>query len=494
MGRMVAVLLLAWMLVQAVGAPGCDGCSGETALCGAEPLQPNQGCTVVYATDGELMLGGNNEDYLNPLTQVWFIPGEAGSFGRVYFGFDDYHPQGGMNEQGLFFDGLGLNTTYPVPTEGKHAYTGNLADKAMSECATVECAVGFFAQYYAYEAWHWQYLFGDAHGASAIVEAGAVIRQQGGFQVATNYAQSVTPPEKSTCWRYRKAVERLETLEALSVDAMRDVLNAVHQEGLSQTLYSNVYDLKRRLVYVYYFHTYDDVVVLDLEEELAQGYHAYDLPSLFPPNQAAEAWAEPVLRSRDDLIDSRLVPDLDPAVLQAYAGAYELPEGWGAPDEALTVIAQEGSLLVRGPDSREFELFPESPTEFFDVAFRGSEFGIVGKARFDLDEEGRVEYLEVSAGSESMRLERLGPESFMPEVATPEPTGMATQMPTATAKPTAGELALATPTVPVVGTGATPTEADEGGGFPSVWLVVLVVVVGAGAGWVVVRSGRKAEP
>ena len=33
------------------------------------------------------MLGGNNEDYYNPLTKVWFIPAEAGTFGRVYFGF-----------------------------------------------------------------------------------------------------------------------------------------------------------------------------------------------------------------------------------------------------------------------------------------------------------------------------------------------------------------------------------------------------------------------
>jgi hypothetical protein len=147
-----------------------------------------------------------------------------------------------MNDQGLFFDGLALETEMPVSMEGKQAYTGNLADKAMSECATVECAVGLFEQYYAYNSWHWQYLFGDARGASAIIEAGAVIRQQGCFQVATNFAQSVSPPETSTCWRYRKAVEMLEDLPELSVQAMRDVLDAVHQEGLSKTLDSNVYD------------------------------------------------------------------------------------------------------------------------------------------------------------------------------------------------------------------------------------------------------------
>jgi hypothetical protein len=64
-------------------------CTAETAFRRSDRLQPNQGCSVIYATDGKLMLGGNNEDYFNPLTKVWFIPGEAGSFGRVYFGFGD---------------------------------------------------------------------------------------------------------------------------------------------------------------------------------------------------------------------------------------------------------------------------------------------------------------------------------------------------------------------------------------------------------------------
>jgi hypothetical protein len=503
MQRMVAVLLAAWMLVQAVGVPGGDGCTGDVALCGADPLQPDQGCTVLYATDGEWMLGGNNEDWYNPLTKVWFIPGEAGSFGRVYFGVDDYYPQGGMNDQGLFFDGLALETEMPVSMEGKE-YGGNLTDRAMAECATVECVVGLFERYYMSEVLYGQFLFGDATGESAIVEADAVIRQRGGYQVATNFAQSTTSPEESGCWRYRTAVEGLQAIESLSVEAVRDVLDATHQSGPAQTLYSNVYDLKDKVVYLYYFHNFDEVVVLDLAEELARGSHAYDLPSLFPPNQAAEDWAEPRLRSRDDLITSRSVPDLDPEILQAYAGEYGILEGWGGPDQPLTVIAQERSLLLRLPGYLQVELFPESPTEFFHVTFWGPEVGIGVQARFGLDEEGRVVDLEFLYGLEAIRMDRLGPASFVPEVATPEPTATATQrptvpatvrptatlaaMPTATTAPpvTAGELALAAPTVPVVETVATPGEPDEGAGFPWAWLVVLVVV-GVGAGWVVVR-------
>jgi len=63
--------------------------------CGPGETQCDQGCTVLYATDGNLALGGNNEDYLIPLTKVWFVPAISDSFGAVYFGFANYFPQGG---------------------------------------------------------------------------------------------------------------------------------------------------------------------------------------------------------------------------------------------------------------------------------------------------------------------------------------------------------------------------------------------------------------
>jgi peptide/nickel transport system permease protein len=515
MQRMLLILLLAWILVPATG----PACTPEAALHLSDPLQPNQGCTVLYATDSELALGGNNEDYFNPLANVWFIPGEGGSFGRVYFGFGDYFAQGGMNDQGLFFDGLGLDEALPASKEGKQHYAGNLVDKAMSECATVDCVVGLFEQYYTQDSWYWQFLFGDASGESAIIEADAILRQRGGYQVATNFAQSLTPPEESTCWRYRKAVELLEGMEALSVESVRDVLDAVHVEGHSATLYSNVYDLKNKLVYLYYYHNYDDVVVLDLEEELAQGYHAYDLPSLFPPNQVAEDRARPKLQRYNELIESRLAADLDPGVLQAYAGAYD----WGS-DQSLTVIAQERSLLLRFPDYRQHELFPQSPTDFYYVAFLEDDFVIAYEARFRLDEDRRVEALELMLGSEPLRLDRLGPESFVPQVATPQPTATAepthtvrptktstatdtpavtptstpTHTPAATATPataaTTGQGVVVAPSATVVGAPSAPPE-PEGDPFPWAGLLVLLVLAGAAAGWLIVlkRQSRRSR-
>jgi len=49
-------------------------------------------------SDGQRVLVGNNEDYNIPHTRVWFIPAENGHYGRVYFGYDNWSPQGGMND------------------------------------------------------------------------------------------------------------------------------------------------------------------------------------------------------------------------------------------------------------------------------------------------------------------------------------------------------------------------------------------------------------
>lgn len=56
------------------------------------------GCTTFYGYDGQNVLAGNNEDFINPLIYAWFIPASPGRFGRVYFGFDDFIPQGGLSD------------------------------------------------------------------------------------------------------------------------------------------------------------------------------------------------------------------------------------------------------------------------------------------------------------------------------------------------------------------------------------------------------------
>ena len=77
----------------------------------------------------------------------------------------------------------------------------------------------------------------------------------------------------------------------ISVDLFRRILAATHQEGPFPTQYSNVYDLRSRTMYMYFFHDYDHVVTVSLDDELKKGPHVLEIPKLFPANAAAEAFA-----------------------------------------------------------------------------------------------------------------------------------------------------------------------------------------------------------
>jgi hypothetical protein len=356
------------------------------------PLSPGQSCTVFYASDGELALGGNNEDYWDPFTYVWFLPSEEGEYGRAYFGYEDFLPQGGVNDQGLFFDGLAVDKTVEVPQNDKAAYGDNLTDKAMAECATVACVLQLFDRYHAVDSWDYQFMFGDSTGDSAIIEPLAVIRGTGRFQVASNFYQSETDQEEMHCRRFSTATEMLESAHTISIDLFRDILDATHQEGRSPTLYSNIYDLKQGDIYLYYFHDYDNVVILDLNEELAMGEHAYEISSLFPRNEAAEQWAQPVMRVYEQLVEKRLVA-VDPHIYDTYVGQYEVPAELKSPSPPLTVIRDGDRLFEELPSWWKQELMPQSETSFFHIAFEGNYPQLDHEVTFVKDGTGQVTHL-----------------------------------------------------------------------------------------------------
>lgn len=152
------------------------------------PLYP---CTVFYATDGNTILGGNNEDWSDSKTKIWFFPPEEGKHGWVKFGFAGGFPQGGLNDQGLFWDATGCAyLEMPYSEANKEKYYGPLMEKVIEECASVQEALIVFENYYCDDQYKAQYLIGDATGASMIVEGDSIIMKNGDYQVATNFYHS----------------------------------------------------------------------------------------------------------------------------------------------------------------------------------------------------------------------------------------------------------------------------------------------------------------
>ena len=511
--RLPTALLVTGLLIAsaacASGEPPSASLPSSTALAAGAGREgglfdAGGGCSTVYATDGRQRLAGNNEDSVEPLPKVWFIPAADETHGLVLFGYSNYRAQGGMNDQGLFFDLLTVSTELPIPLEGKQLWPGTnyLIYDAIATCATVACVVDLFERYYDAESWSMQAFFGDATGESAIIEPQAILRQRGGYQVATNFLQSRIPPEQdpaSACPRYQTASEMLTGGPALSVEYIRDVMEAIHQDGpRALTIYTNVYDLANRLVYLYYFSDYEHVAVIDLEEELAKGAHAYDLPALFPPNPAAQDFFAAAMQGYDNLIRSRRV-EIDPAFLGAYVGEYAPPDsGPPVPGAWVSVIPYGTSLMMTFPDAHRYELIPQSETGFFVVTWNkmNERFQVQFEVEFGLDEAtGQVMHMDFVFGpADSVRNDRLGNDSFVPYVPEAVPASTSTAPPTTTTAP-ATSLPVTT-TVPATTTSpsALPPPSGTDAGFPWAWMILPAALLAAGAGWAAGRQRAGGRP
>jgi hypothetical protein len=249
-------------------------------------------CTGFTASNGTSVLVGNNEDDNNPFTVLWFVPSSGKGHGRLYVGYDDFQPQGGMNQKGLWFDAFAASPVQAKSSAGKPK-PNKLIDRAMAECANVAQVIRLFDQYDRSFMEKAVLMFADASGDSVIIEPDAMIRRSGAFQVQTNFHQSFDRPEYD-CPRFRTATEMLRSAgKRIDVHRFREILDATHSEVQYPTVYSNIYDLKRRVMYLYDFHNYRKSVRIDLESELRKGARA--VPYLRCSGKHLQPW--PIVKS-----------------------------------------------------------------------------------------------------------------------------------------------------------------------------------------------------
>lgn len=234
-----------------------------------------------------LVLVGNNEDRNHPETIVTFIPASDKYYGRVIFGYDDMLVQGGMNDQGLFIDGNSLAPTGWKPDPNKPMFRGSVILVILGTCATCEDVKAFFEKYNFPALEQARLPVADRSGASMVVEYGQgrvqFVKSDTWYQIATNFVMSNVKDGNYPCWRYRAADEIMSGAKELSVELIRDVLDKTHQEGRALTVYSNIYDLKKGIIYVYNLRNFEEVIVMNLNEELKKGQRRLELPRLFKP-------------------------------------------------------------------------------------------------------------------------------------------------------------------------------------------------------------------
>lgn len=277
-------------------------------------------CTIFSASLGNTVLFGNNEDFYKKDTYLWTDPADDNKFGCIYLGFEDFSHQGGINEKGLCFDANALPDSkinlhpelesppfYEAPYQD---YLIWLPVLILRKAANVEEAIQI-AEKYQRSNWYpdegmisYQLNFADAFGNAVVMSVAtngelAFSRKEKdeNYLISTNYNKA--NPENAMeypCKRYQTTYAMLSKIrleDELTVDYFKSILDSVHQEGIfNTTLYSNIFDLKKGIIYLYYWHQFDEVVKINVKDELAKGKVYINIKDLFTNKTVKDAKKE----------------------------------------------------------------------------------------------------------------------------------------------------------------------------------------------------------
>ncbi len=246
-------------------------------------------CTVLSASNNDKVLAGTNKDCENTNTRIKIFPSTEEKYGIIYFGYqvsEGFQNVGGMNDQGLWYDGASLPERSDIENHyNKPTVKGELCEKALEECASVEEVITMYKKYFSP---HWQghSMWADKYGNSIIIEYGekdiVVIHKKDFFQVMTNFYISDSSNSRwYNSYRYEVANHIFKNTDEVSNSLFQSILDATHQTGLNPTVFSNIYDLKNGEIYTFNFHNYEEFIKINLLEQLEKGEQYLTLYSLF---------------------------------------------------------------------------------------------------------------------------------------------------------------------------------------------------------------------
>jgi hypothetical protein len=230
-------------------------------------------CTVFTIVGGERILFCDNEDFSNPRTRIWFVPGSAARHGCVYLGFDDGWGQNGLNDKGLAYGWVaGFKEKWERRPEMK-TIDGKPCHQMLESCGTVEEAIRFFEQHWEESFSYGRLLVADRTGKSVI------LRAKDGKLHAPIVTQSQGMGHRFGMRGDEAAPLLAQITKPTLADAAR-LLEFTRQEGVNATKYSVVFDLNTCNLWLYRFPEQIEPVQLDLRSELEKGPHFYDIPEL----------------------------------------------------------------------------------------------------------------------------------------------------------------------------------------------------------------------
>jgi len=267
-------------------------------------------------TRDNLTLVGSNEDFKKSNSQIFIIPDNNGKYGYALFGYNG-SVQSGVNEKGLFWDGL---RAYPYVTIDNSCQKPNIGGdvlyKILEDCAMVDEVIQLFEKYY-WEGFRLsQLMVVDKTGESAIItynKNGLVVtKREKSYQVCSNFRISCNEGIKEPHWysigygRFNKARKQQQNLE-LTENNFLSILKATRQNNIfAKTIYSTVFNLNTGDILLSIDGNFSQIAKINLFEELKKGKHSYYLSDLVNSTnrnrKAIEVHDEKFLTSNSDKI------------------------------------------------------------------------------------------------------------------------------------------------------------------------------------------------
>jgi len=223
-------------------------------------------CSILYYLDsatGKIYVA-NNEDYwysTKPYMEI--VPKSKNQYARLWYGWDNF-AQGGVNEFGLFFDGAA--TPEEPAIDGYSMPKGNLGDRILSKCKTVNEAIDLLEQEKV-ALTNGHIVLGDKSGNAVVVEWVGGKRNlvfiKDNVLMATNFLLTDTSKGNYPCQRYNAMEKDIthirENNETVDLKRIGNVVAKAVQVPLKNednqtggTLYStfiNITDMELFLIY-----------------------------------------------------------------------------------------------------------------------------------------------------------------------------------------------------------------------------------------------------
>ncbi|MCK4379781.1 MAG: hypothetical protein KAW51_01505 [Candidatus Lokiarchaeota archaeon] len=293
--RGILLITFGWLIFFSIIGIGINLFFMQTQSKESQNFLIPSSCTIFTVNISNTVYFGNNEDYFLEGTYMWLVPsqeittpsGNIIAYGYVSFGYKynndplDGIVQGGMNDQGLCVDANGLPSLPLNPHRERESPWIYLITQTLFECANVSEVIDWFLTHYLGTYGTGQVHYADASGDAVVVSVGTdgefnfTRNLSSHYLVSTNFnlANPSNRLGSYPCGRYTTATTMLENITAemdLTVDACRDILDAVHAEGYYATKYSNIFDPINLEIHLYHNGNFDKRVSLDLVEELGK--------------------------------------------------------------------------------------------------------------------------------------------------------------------------------------------------------------------------------